>query len=52
MDRETLQLVKDAYSEAKKILEENKEKLLEFSELLQNNTTIYYRDLDTDMLSF
>ena len=52
MDKETLQLVKDAYSEAKKILEENKDKLLEFSELLQNQTIIYYRDIEPDLRSF
>ena len=46
MDRETLDLVKDAYSKAKDILEKNKDKLIEFSELLQNNTIIYNRDLN------
>ena len=45
MDKETLDLVKSAYSSAKEILEENKEKLIEFSELLQNSTVIYSRDL-------
>jgi cell division protease FtsH len=34
MDKETLDLVKSAYSSAKEILEENREKLIEFSELL------------------
>jgi cell division protease FtsH len=46
MDRESLDLVKDAYSKAKDILEKNKDKLIEFSELLQNNTIIYNRDLN------
>ena len=46
MDRESLDLVKEAYSLAKEILEKNKDKLIEFSELLQNNTVIYNRDLN------
>ena len=46
MDRETLDLVKEAYSKAKDILEKNKDKLIEFSELLQNNTIIYNRDIN------
>lgn len=45
MDRETLDLVKEAYAKAKEILEENKDKLIEFSELLQNSTVVYSRDL-------
>jgi cell division protease FtsH len=46
MDRESLDLVKEAYSTAKDILEKNRDKLIEFSELLQNNTVIYNRDLE------
>ena len=46
MDRETLNLVKEAYSKAKDILEKNKDTLIEFSELLQNNTIIYNRDIN------
>ena len=46
MDRETLDLVKEAYSKAKEILEKNNDKLIEFSELLQNNTIIYNRDIN------
>jgi cell division protease FtsH len=45
MDKESLNLVKEAYSLAKDILEKNKEKLIEFSEMLQNNTVIYNYDL-------
>jgi cell division protease FtsH len=45
MDKETLDLVKEAYSTAKEILEENIDKLIEFSELLQNSSVIYSRDL-------
>ena len=45
MDKETLKLVKDAYNQAKYILEQNIDKLIEFSDLLQNNTIIYKKDL-------
>ena len=45
MDKETLDLVKEAYSMAKEILEKNRWKLIYFSELLQNNTVIYNRDI-------
>jgi cell division protease FtsH len=41
MDKETLNLVNEAYNEAKYILNENKNKLIEFSDLLQNKTIIY-----------
>lgn len=46
MDRETLGLVKEAYGKAKEILEQNKDKLIEFSELLQNSTVVYSRDIE------
>ena len=46
MDRESLDLVKEAYSTAKDILEKNKETLITFSELLQNNTVIYKQNID------
>jgi len=45
MDKESIELVKDAYLNAKSILEANREKLIEFSNLLQNSTVIYQRDL-------
>ena len=45
MDKESLNLVKEAYSSAKDILEKNREKLIEFSEMLQNNTVIYNYDV-------
>lgn len=45
MDRETLQLVKEAYQIAKDILEKNRDKLIEFSNLLQNNTVVYANDV-------
>jgi cell division protease FtsH len=50
MDKETLDLVKEAYINAKNILEENKDKLIEFNELLQNKTVIYKKDLDNFIL--
>jgi len=46
MDKESLDLVKEAYLSAKNILNENRDKLIEFSNLLQNNTIIYRRDID------
>ena len=50
MDKETLDLVKEAYNEAKHILQENREKLIEFSELLQNNTILYKKDIGNNFL--
>jgi cell division protease FtsH len=46
MDKESLELVNEAYLTAKNILEENKNTLIEFSELLQNNTVIYNREIE------
>jgi ATP-dependent Zn protease len=46
MDRETLDLVKEAYQSAKDILEENTDKLIQFSEMLQDNIVIYNRDIE------
>jgi len=46
IDKESLDLVKEAYETAKDILEKNKWKLIYFSELLQNNTVIYNRDIN------
>jgi len=45
MDRESLNLVNEAYFAAKNILESDRDKLIAFSELLQNNTVIYNKDL-------
>jgi cell division protease FtsH len=50
MDKETLDLVKEAYSMAKEILEKNRWKLIYFSELLQNNTVIYNRDIKDNFI--
>jgi len=48
MDKESLNLVKEAYSSAKLILEANKDKLIEFSNMLQNSTIINKKDLQND----
>lgn len=48
MDKESLNLVKEAYSTAKLILQANKDKLIEFSNMLQNNTIINRKDLQND----
>jgi cell division protease FtsH len=45
MDKESLNLVKEAYNEAKNILLNCTEQLVDFSDLLQNKTVIYKRDL-------
>ena len=45
-DKESLDLVKEAYQEAKILLNENYDKLILFSELLMNNTIIMSSDLD------
>jgi len=46
MDKESLDLVKEAYTVAKEILTINKGGLITFSELLQNKTVICNRDLE------
>ena len=50
MDKESLNLVKEAYLNAKEILTTNKDKLIEFSELLQNNTVIYRKNLNDNFI--
>ena len=45
MDKESLELVKEAYEEALKILSLNRIKLIKFTELLQNNTILYKNDI-------
>jgi cell division protease FtsH len=45
IDKETLNLVNEAYIIAKQILETNKDKLIELSEMLQNKTILYKKDL-------
>ena len=46
MDKESLELVKEAYKEAKEILFFYKDKLLEITELLEKNTIVYKKDID------
>jgi len=45
MDKESLDLVKEAYIEAVEILNSNKNNLINFSELLRNNTVLYKKDI-------
>jgi len=45
MDKEVLALVNNAFNEAKKILKDHEEQMIEFSFLLQNNTVIYKKDI-------
>jgi len=51
IDKETLDLVKEAYAEAKRILNDNVHKLIEFSDLLQNNTVIYKKNINIDIFA-
>jgi cell division protease FtsH len=45
MDKEVLDLVLDAFNEAKRILNEQKTQLIEFSILLENNKVVFPKDL-------
>ncbi len=45
MDKESLELVNDAYKEAKHMLKQNYDKFIKFSELLVNNTVVMNSDL-------
>lgn len=45
-DRESLELVKEAYEVAKLLLNQNYEKIILFSQLLMNNTIVTANDLD------
>jgi ATP-dependent Zn protease len=45
MDKESLELVKEAYEQAKEILTLKRSSLIYFSELLQNNTILYEKDV-------
>ena len=45
MDKESLELVKEAYQEAKKILSLNRVYLIKIAELLQQNTILYKKDM-------
>ena len=46
MDKESLELVQNAYYTAVDLLEKNYDKLIYFSDLLLNNTVIYRKDID------
>jgi cell division protease FtsH len=46
MDKESLDLVKEAYTQAVEILFYNKNNLINFSELLRNNTVLYKKDIE------
>jgi cell division protease FtsH len=46
MDKESLDLVKESYNEAKIILSDNFQTLWAFSNLLQNKTVVYDKDID------
>jgi cell division protease FtsH len=46
MDKESLQLVTNAYIEAKNILNQNYDKMVAFTELLTNNTIVMKKDVD------
>ena len=48
MDKESLNLVNVAFNEAKELLKNNYDKLVEFSELLKNNTIV----MNTDLYNF
>jgi cell division protease FtsH len=48
MDKESLDLVNNAYRHAKYILNQNYDKLIEFSELLLNNTIVTNKDIDVN----
>ena len=50
MDKESLNLVKEAYSSAKLILQTNRVKLIEFANMLQNNTIINKKDLQNGFI--
>ena len=51
MDKETLDLVNEAYSEAKQLLRNNWDKVLYLSELLKNNTVLNADDLPYQIYS-
>ena len=46
MDKESLELVKNAYYTAFDLLEKHYDKLIHFSDLLLNNTVIYRDNVD------
>jgi len=47
IDEETMKILHETYNVAKKILENNKDVLYKFTDLLLNNTYLYKKDIDT-----
>jgi cell division protease FtsH len=47
IDEETMKILHESYNVAKKILENNKDVLYKFTDLLLNNTYLYKKDIDT-----
>jgi cell division protease FtsH len=45
LDKESLELVNEAYQEALQFLTKNKDQMIQFSEILKNNTVLYQKDL-------
>lgn len=45
MDKESLQLILEAYNESKKILSDNNNLLMTMTQLLLNNTVLYKKDI-------
>jgi cell division protease FtsH len=50
IDKEKLELVKEAYNEAKRLLLKYNDKLIYFSELLLKDTVIYNKDIIDDII--
>jgi len=46
IDAESLDLVREAYEEAKTLLKKHKEKLIAFSHILMNKTNLYQKDME------
>ena len=46
IDSESLDLVRDAYQEAKTLLKKHKEKLIAFSHILMDKTNLYQKDME------
>lgn len=50
VDKESLDLVREAYTEAKKILSINRSKLSKLVELLEEKNVVYKKDMDNDII--
>jgi ATP-dependent Zn protease len=51
VDKESLDLVREAYTEAKKILSINRSRLSKLVELLEEKNVVYKKDMDNDILN-